>query len=301
MDFFEACCSNFAYRELQGQKNGPAMQKLYDEIKKLLRSYYEKPIDMTSFFYDPQNKKHCWYKETVSFKKYGLTWNEASQSVYAVYADCPLLFFVDTYKVGGYPEQGTITPVLDGEFCRGDFRSFYAKKVQETLEKQLASTKFKRGMREKAKAMYLLIQKNATYNKNKGEFANFVDTPSHSVFGYVRDKAAVCEGFSRTYQAMMNYLGISAVTITGATFDNGNSSKITGYHARNMIYLQDEKKWIMVDVTAGVSAQSEAFFNLAKPLDGFRKMTIDERNGKGGYFCEPYAYGPHYDDLWSML
>lgn len=287
-DFFEVCSTHYGYNELETKVKGKSMRELYTILKALLKRYYSEPIDMQSSFQNPTDKMRYWYHDVVDLRSYGLTWWEGITVLQAVYADCPLLFFSDAYSTGGSLEKCTLIPVVDYEFLRGDFRSFYVQKIEETIKHQISSLHLTTGMtcRDAAKKVYTLIQRSADYDHNKGERIPYVDIPSHSLLNYVRNRSAVCQGIAVTYQAMMNYITIPTITVSGMVNEN--------LHAWNFSYLTDERKWIMVDVTQGVSTKGESGFDIPPSNKVYRPLRDDEKT-------IPYYKGrPDFTYVWDI-
>ena len=293
--FFDRTSGCIAYESLKQLPQGDAMAALYADARLLLKKYYEESPDMTGFFVDPGNKKHSWYREAVDYKQYGLDWEQAIRALFAVYADCPVLFFSDIYTLGGDKQLGKLTPIVDQEFCRGDFRSFCVKKIEEEVTSCASGITLRRGHRCAAKEVYDLIRKTASYDDNKGsaQYNRYVDIPSHSILGYVQSRSAVCEGFSRTYQTFLNYLGIPAVTVTGLLYaDEGQKTK-SGAHARNFVLLSDERKWIMVDPTVGVCGNTDAGFDSPSSSKRYRRLRPEEITSLHD------RYLPAYEEIWE--
>ncbi len=286
-EYVEACSTNLAYRELKGNPKGESMQRLYNKLKELLKSYYTEPKDAMYGFEDPDNKKHCWITERVDYKALMLDWGEAVTVLQAVYADYPLFFFSDLYRTGGNPENGYICPVIDSECARGVFRRFYAEMIEEEIKKSISSIAITAtSRREAAKRIYNYIGAKAKYDNNKGNgrFTGYVDVPSHSILNYVRNRSAVCEGFSRTYQAFMNYISIPTISESVMSLENN--------HMCNFVYLADEKKWIMVDVTLEAILHDNSGFDMFSHK--YRRIKKEDLKNS-----EYFVYSPKYDCIWN--
>lgn len=284
-DIFEACSSDYGYDELLGHDKGRQMQELYLKFKGLLKDFYYGTQDAEYSFQNPENMKHCWKAGTVDFKPFGLNWDEAMFTLQAVYADYPLLFFSDLYKTGGDPAGGYISPIIDTECTRGDFRRFYTMKIEEELKKIISGIPDGTSCRAAAKKVYDTIKITARYDNLKGDGVKvlYVDTASHSILNYVRERSCVCQGFASTYQAIMNGLSIPTASVTVITQN--------GAHACNIVHLIDEKKYIMVDSTQGVSAQNDSGFDMPK---GTYKRS-PRTNA-----CEYHQYMPEYSYIWEQ-
>ena len=281
----DACSTNYALREIGELPKAESMEKFYLTLEYRLKNFYLNPTDAEYAFEDPINKKRYWKFEEFDFAKYQLSWNEALRVLQAVYADHPLFFFVDKYRTGGNPQVGIITPIIDAECARGDFRCFYVQKIEDEIKRLADGITNASGCREAALKVYHRISKDVYYDSSKGDgsMISYPDIPSHSILNYVRNRAAVCEGFATTYQAVMNYLSIPAVVITVKTK--------SGEHACTFIYLSDEKEWIMVDPTQGVNCENDSGFDL--PVGTYNKWV------KSSYDKEYYANMPEYSYIWN--
>ena len=294
-DFIERCSCDFGYKDLGAREKGEQKQALYKEIKEILVGYYKGSADMIGYFIGDSAEKKCWYYSGIKYDKYGLSGMEANEALFALYCDYPIFYFADTSNVGGDFNVSIITPLVDYEFNRGDFRTFYSEKIREEIEGTAIKVASKGNCREKAKAIYDYISRNTSYNYNKGndKWTNYVDIPSHSVLGYVRNKSAVCEGFASTYQIFMNYLSIPALSISGIMYDDVEMTKEKGLHKRNIVYLPDEQNWIMVDVTIGVCGGEDLGFDITKDSMKFAPLPDDRRKALS------HIYEPRYKAIWG--
>lgn len=243
---FDEAAINFGFRELGNYAHGESMRQLYSQLIKSLRVLYNEPIDAVFAFEDPNNKKQMWRADAFDYSSMNLSWREAMIALQAVYADRPLLFFSDIYKTGGNPNNGIIIPLIDAECSQGKIRRFYTDIIENEIRENTAQVDLNRKKRDVAREFYEIIRKRTRYDNNKGNanYTRYVDIASHSILNYVRNKSAVCQGYARTYQAFMNYVGIPVVSTS--VIANG------GLHAINLVYLEDESKWIMIDVSAGL-------------------------------------------------
>lgn len=287
VDFFDACSSSYGYNELATNPAGIQMQRLYKILRTSLKFYYSHPIDMENSFVYPVNEKRCWWKDSFDLNPYGLTWSQGLIVLQAVYADCPLLYFSDLYKTGGNIDVPTINPIVDSEFIRGDFRVFYSQKIEEEIKNTVQSLNKSLSCREASKGIYDIIKNKATYDRNKGiaSHTTYVDIPSHSILNYVRNRSAVCLGFARTYQAILNYISIP--TISASCMTNN------GYHAINFTYWEDEKKWALIDTTVGASSKSDNGFDIPPSNRNYIQSYRNDCN------LECYKTMPEFRDIWK--
>ena len=284
LDMFEACSTNYGFNEIKERPNGKDLTDLYIILRNQLKDYYINPIDAIPAFVDPVNAKHYWKSGDVDYGKMNLSWDDALYTLHAIYADYPLLFFSDQYTTGGSPQKGIVSPLIDAECARGDFRQFYVKKIEEEIRSSVKELEMTSSCRDAAYYVYTLMGK-ASYDHSKGDKnkISYVDVPSHSILNYVRNRSGVCEGFAHTYQAIMSYISVPAVTVIVYSKD--------GAHACNIVYLTDEKKWIMVDATVSVSNKIDNGFDM--PPGTYKRI---ERSPNAG---EYYQYMTTNDYIWN--
>ncbi len=66
-----------------------------------------------------------------------------------------------------------------------------------------------------------------------------------TAYGALIDRKAVCAGYARAYQLLLNSMGIPAWTVTGSSLIPGTTD--SALHAWNLVYLDGE--WYQTDVT----------------------------------------------------
>lgn len=93
---------------------------------------------------------------------------------------------------------------------------------------------------EKVKAAHDYIIKNCAYNKQAIEKDTLTDD-DFTVYGALVKGIAVCEGYARAFQMLMDIAGIDCIMVTGTVGDDQVS------HAWNMVKLEDD--WYHIDVT----------------------------------------------------
>lgn len=93
---------------------------------------------------------------------------------------------------------------------------------------------------EKVKAAHDYIVKNCTYNKVAIENDTLTDD-DFTVYGTLVKGIAVCEGYARSFQMLMDIAGIDCIMVTGTVGEEQIA------HAWNMVKLDND--WYHVDVT----------------------------------------------------
>ncbi|MBP5330727.1 MAG: hypothetical protein J6Y89_02630 [Lachnospiraceae bacterium] len=110
---------------------------------------------------------------------------------------------------------------------------------------------------------------------------------AHSIAGVFTGQGAVCDGYARTYQYLLNKCGIENVYIVGVTQKNDPKAG----HAWNAVKFGEE--WCLIDVTwddcgkesTGSNDMYYSFF--AIPQNEFKKMHIPDEAGDSGMYELP--------------
>ena len=68
----------------------------------------------------------------------------------------------------------------------------------------------------------------------------------HNIYGALRERRAVCEGYARTFKYIMEKISVPCILVSGT---GTNSEGQIESHAWNYIQIQIDFKWYAVDVT----------------------------------------------------
>ena len=98
---------------------------------------------------------------------------------------------------------------------------------------------------EKVKAVHMYLCGLVTYDNNP-------TTESHTAYGALVDRKAVCEGYAKAYKLLLNKLGISCEIV------------INKEHAWNEVYI--DGKWYFCDTTNDSVNECFAYFLLGKDV-----------------------------------
>lgn len=120
---------------------------------------------------------------------------------------------------------------------------------------------------EKARAIYMWIGKNISYDNDKAQevINNNFDVQSGAIPTF-NTRKGICFDYSCLYVAMCRAVGLKVRLITGEGF-NGMSWI---NHAWNQVYIKEEGKWINVDTTFSSAGN---YFNSSR-------FVFDHRNGQ---------------------
>lgn len=133
-----------------------------------------------------------------------------------------------TIKKSGYTSVYKIKVTLTGN-------TTYDKKLK-TIANKLA--KGKKSDAAKVKAAHDYIIKNTAYDYDN-YIINQIPKADYTAVGVLKNKTAVCEGYAKTFYALMNLMNIPCKMVTGT----GNGVG----HAWNMVKVGG--KWYHIDVT----------------------------------------------------
>ena len=89
---------------------------------------------------------------------------------------------------------------------------------------------------DKAKSAHDLLCRMASYDY--AALNNGMKPEAHSLLGFINNRRVVCDGYAKTYQWMLRYLGIDSYVVSGTTS--------RGAHGWNKVYL--DGAWYNVDV-----------------------------------------------------
>lgn len=213
--------SEYAFRALALEKKGASLQELYSLIAMHAREY------------------HCGVGNSDVLGKYdyaemGLTFEEAATVWKAFMDDHPLYYWLG--RTLQYGE--TLVVQIDTEYTNPDIRIKYNQTIYEVANNWREDTE------ELAYLAALSYHDKIIYAI---DYAYLADgrTPqtaiwAHNIVGVFTGQGAVCEGYARTFQLMLNMTGIENIFVTGTL--NGAP------HAWNLVKL-DNGQWYWFDLT----------------------------------------------------
>jgi hypothetical protein len=121
---------------------------------------------------------------------------------------------------------------------------------------------------EKSKKLYKWITANIKYDYDKARV--IAKDASHTKSGTIicyKTKEGICFDYSSLFVSMCRANGIKVNLVTGL----GYSGMAWGDHSWNQFYYSEQKRWVNVDTTFGVSGSN--YFDAAK-------FSLDHKNGK---------------------
>ena len=249
-DFLEPYSRAYGYEALGKQENGEALQRMYREIDEAVVAFHTDPAKTV--------REDCLC--CIRYKDLGLTQNEAL-AVWKTYRDDRPLYYWIANRV--QYTSVDLYVVVEAEYQSGEARMEQNGEIYTALaEYRLAMQESERqsGVAYTAynKTVYLhnSVIQAADYARNsKGEPE--LAAWAHTVVGVFNGRGAVCEGFAKAYQLLLNFEGVEAIYVTGES--EGTA------HAWNVVKLNGV--WYGVDITWDDSNEEDSpyrFFLLSE-------------------------------------
>lgn len=140
-------------------------------------------------------------------------------------------------KYNVYIDHGSKTSYLAEGFYSKEDVDRYQQQIEQEKNKILGMVNGKSDY-EKLKIIHDYLIENVEYD------STLLEDNIYNIYGALINKKCVCEGYAKTYQYLMNELGINNVIVIGT---GTNSKNETENHAWN--YVQLNGNWYAVDVT----------------------------------------------------
>lgn len=178
------------------------------------------------------NKPGSYPIETITVRNCKLSPYQIKKILYAVQNDNPDIFWIASNFSYQYDVGGNTILKLNSILSPKDQKSAI-KHLSEKVASILSKVSPNASDYEKELYVHDYIVKNCkyTYNKNNPKI--------YTSYGCLIEKAAVCEGYAKATQLLLNTLGIECSTVTGA---KGNEP-----HMWNIVKIK--KQWYHLDVT----------------------------------------------------
>lgn len=221
---------SYGYDYLSTMTNGDKLTALYDAIHaKVL--YFHNSAEA-----DAEAVDGNYVLLKVNPAQYGLTIEQAV-SVWKTYMDDkPLYYWLSKYTM--VADDETIAIFVDEEYAQGDVRSQYNERLYKLIDayKDVAEGESAYSV---AFAYHdkIIDAIDYAYKDNRvPENALW----AHNIVGVFEGKGAVCEGYARAFQLLLNTRNIQNVLVTGQSYNQN--------HGWNLVRL-DDGNWYWYDLT----------------------------------------------------
>ncbi len=221
--------STYGYAYLGTMNKGEVRQSLYTRIDEAVRTFHTDP-SLTATESDG-----AFVACTVNYGDLGLTDAEALQ-VWKTYRDDNPLYYWISNRITYNQEQLNVLAISD--FASGTARITQNKVLYETVASYLALVPSSAESYETALILHDALIASIDYaldGSGQPEEAHW----AHSIVGVFEGRGAVCEGFAKAFQLLMNLCEEDVIYVSG----DGNGEA----HAWNVIRINGV--WYGVDVT----------------------------------------------------
>ena len=217
----------------EGQK------RLYDELVKCAYKVAEKS--------DLYGKLFALYRcDKAVLDGVSLSETDIYIAVRAVYDDHPEIFWIEDGYCEYILEEDSCAVRIYSEFSGGDLKGWITQ-LQDAVKEFMDSVPKGLSAYEREKYVHDYIVDSCEYIDTDANALQFY----HCVYGNMVRKKAVCEGYARTMQMLLNLLGVECVSITGDSFDDDSAAseddEDDSLHMWNSVKL--DESWYNVDAT----------------------------------------------------
>ena len=222
---------SYGYDYLGTMGKGDSRQQLYRTINEASRQFHTDPSlegEKELKDYDPVVCK-------INYADLGLTVDEA-YSVWKTFRDDnPLYYWLSNMAAS---DAKTLYVLIDPNYASGVVRMETNSRLYQKISGYLAILPADATDYQIALLIHDKMIASIDYALDAGGQPQ-TEAWAHTILGVFDARGAVCEGFARAYQLLLNFKGVECLLVTGESRGQG--------HAWNMIELDGE--WFGVDVT----------------------------------------------------
>ena len=284
-ELLEKCRGNYAYIDLGKQENGENLQKFYNKLYEVYSEVWTSDKDYTSYpGYD-----NMYVVNTVNFRSYGLTKSEAVTCYYALRDDNPIMYYlINQYSTGTW----TFYAMINKQYISASVRQALQKEINDYIKKMTAPLAGYTRRFEKALILHDKILPLMTYNYdavaigskiNKKETVTAAEQDmhvySHNIIGAVKYRTGVCESYAKTYQMLLNFMGVDNVYVVGTDVKNNSG------HAWNAVKM-DNGTYYFVDATFDDHPETHKYFAKGYTVFDDNHIVRDANIDSYNYFYE---------------
>ena len=227
--------SGYGYQDMVNRGHGEQRQALYRELEEACRTFTTNGADAEDYIMQGSGNQYS-MAFVINTREMGLTnlTGEEKVEVYFTFRhDNPQYFWLSNSVLYS---SSTLNVVAYDEYADGDIRKAALDEIVNTAETVYQS------QISDADDMYNKVLKIHDTLIGDIEYSEDVNVAiAHSIAGAMTSRrSAVCEGYAKVMQVMMNCYGIENIYVTGL----GNG----GGHAWNMVGM-DDGKYYWLDAT----------------------------------------------------
>lgn len=249
-DYKAICGSSYGYDKLADFDNGKGMQKLYNKIDEAVKAVHDDANANVTTREIGKNKEGqsvtAYALKNVDASDCYVSENEANITVASFNYDNPLYYWIS--KQCGMAVQvnnkvsAVIICVID-EYAEGNMRVAQNAKIYAEIDKYLSAVSSETDPYNLTLNFHDAIIDDIDYAYSydgQAEDASW----AHSIVGVFDKKSAVCEGYAKAFQLLLNARNVENIYVVGDSKGEG--------HAWNLVNLANKNengKWYWYDLT----------------------------------------------------
>ena len=223
----ESYNDDYGYSYLGTMTKGRSLQKFYDKIDDIAEAFHA----------NSSANANNNVVGKINFASLGLTDKEAI-SVWITYKnDHPLYYWISASVTISGTELWLLT---EDEYAKGSDRAKYNELIYDSVEEYVSCILHETSEYRIALALHDAIIYAIDYAYEPDGSTPEDELWAHSVLGVFEKQSGVCESYAKTFQMLLNFMGVENVLVTGQS-KGGN-------HAWNLAKM-DDGKWYWFDLT----------------------------------------------------
>lgn len=251
----------YGYLDLAKRSNSSARQTLYNDMLKEAKDIHSAAFDIESV---EVGDRTCCILQKYDLNELQLTDKEAVEVWVAFRNDYPEFYWLSNECITA--SDGMFCMTVYEEYANAEVRKKCTSVIETAVAEYISLANKCNTKLEMALTVHDELCKNIVYALDNGVPSS--SAYAHNLMGAFENKSAVCEGYAKAYQYILNELGIENVYVTGTAVSSGSSES----HAWNLVRL-DDGRWYNIDVTWDDTSVNNKvvhyYFGMAK--DAFAK------------------------------
>ncbi len=239
VDYAKYCNSDYGYQQLATLEDGEKMQKYYNALDSIMGDAHSN----SNFNAEKVTTKNgTWYVlPQVNFVQYNLDQTQAFTVLSSYRNDHPLYYWISNSVLTSSSQAGHIAlkVCVEEEYAQGNVRVEQNAKLYKSISQYMQLVQNENNAYRVAEIFHNKIIDSIDYAyTNDGHPQE--ERWAHSIIGVFERKSAVCEGYAKAFQALLNAKGINNIYVTGQSNNQG--------HAWNLVQM-DNGGWYWYDLT----------------------------------------------------
>lgn len=234
LNYAVRCNSDYGYDSFATLDNGENLQKLYSDIDGIASAFHDDETMDAGILLSEGT--HYYVLDAVSFKNYNIS-GEQALSVWSVYRhDHPLYYWIDGRVM---TNESSLQLCVVNEYAQGEKRTAQNVKLYSKIDEYLALVGEESFDYNIALGLHDAIIQNADYAYKDDGKTPETESWAHNIIGILDTGFAVCEGYAKTFQLLLNACNVNNVFVTGHSKNSG--------HAWNLAEI--DGSWYWFDLT----------------------------------------------------